>query len=131
MHRFGSAVVDRERRVTERCVVATVQLFHPGRRMLLLHCKENSIYVFPEKELFGHSPNFHIHVSVSDLNTVFTDLVHIFSCSRIGRLIVVIYCINSSQLFVQLPESRPSLDCPSVLYLTIASMVAWVCLLES
>ncbi len=33
MPRFGSAVVDRERRVTERCVVASVQLFHPGRNM--------------------------------------------------------------------------------------------------
>ncbi len=31
------------------------------------HCKEISIYVFPEKELRGLSPNFHIHVSVSDL----------------------------------------------------------------
>jgi hypothetical protein len=30
------------------------------------HCKEISIYVFPEKELRGLSPNFHIHVSVSD-----------------------------------------------------------------
>ncbi len=32
-----------------------------------LHCQEISIYVFPEKELRGLSPNFHIHVSVSDL----------------------------------------------------------------
>jgi hypothetical protein len=32
-----------------------------------LHCNENPIYVFPEKELPGLSPNFHIHVSVSDL----------------------------------------------------------------
>jgi hypothetical protein len=31
------------------------------------HCKEISIYVFPEKELCGLSPIFHIHVSVSDL----------------------------------------------------------------
>jgi hypothetical protein len=31
------------------------------------HCKENWIYVFPEKELRGLIPNFHIHVSVSDL----------------------------------------------------------------
>jgi hypothetical protein len=31
------------------------------------HCKEISIYVFPEKELCGLSPNCHIHVSVSDL----------------------------------------------------------------
>jgi len=34
----------------------------------ILHCKENPIYVFPEKELRGLSQNFHhIHVSVSDL----------------------------------------------------------------
>jgi hypothetical protein len=31
------------------------------------HCNENPIYVFPEKGLRGLSPNFHIHVSVSDL----------------------------------------------------------------
>ncbi len=28
---------------------------------------ENSKQIFPEKELRGQSPNFHIHVSVSDL----------------------------------------------------------------
>jgi hypothetical protein len=28
---------------------------------------ENSNQIFPEKELRGHSPFFHIHVSVSDL----------------------------------------------------------------
>jgi hypothetical protein len=33
----------------------------------LLHCKDNPIYVFHEKRPRGHSPNFHIHVSVSDL----------------------------------------------------------------
>jgi len=32
-----------------------------------LHCNENPIYVFPEKELRDLSPNFHIHVSVGDL----------------------------------------------------------------
>ncbi len=32
------------------------------------HCKEISIYVFPEMELRGLSPNFHIQVSLSDLN---------------------------------------------------------------
>ncbi len=32
-----------------------------------LHCKEIWIYVFPEQELRGLSPNFHIHVSVGDL----------------------------------------------------------------
>jgi hypothetical protein len=31
-----------------------------------MHCNENPIYVFPEKELCQF-PNFHIHVSVRDL----------------------------------------------------------------
>ncbi len=31
------------------------------------HCNEKPIYVFPEKELRGLSPNFHIHVSVNEL----------------------------------------------------------------
>jgi hypothetical protein len=31
-----------------------------------MHCNENPIYVFLFWELRGHSPNFHIHVSVSD-----------------------------------------------------------------
>jgi hypothetical protein len=38
--------------------------------MVPLHCKEPIPYskqVFPEKELRGYSPNFHIHLSVSDL----------------------------------------------------------------
>jgi hypothetical protein len=37
-----------------------------------LRCKENPIYVLPEEKLRGLSPNFHIHVSVSDLyiNTI-------------------------------------------------------------
>ena len=33
-----------------------------------LHCNGNSVYVFLFWELRGPSPNFHIHVSVSDLN---------------------------------------------------------------
>jgi hypothetical protein len=32
-----------------------------------IHCNENAIYVFPEKELRGLSSNFYIYVSVSDL----------------------------------------------------------------
>jgi hypothetical protein len=34
---------------------------------LAVHCKENPIYVFLFWELRSLSPNFHIHVSVSDL----------------------------------------------------------------
>jgi len=36
------------------------------RGLFLPHCK-GSIYAFPEKELGGLSPNFRIHVFVSDL----------------------------------------------------------------
>jgi hypothetical protein len=36
-------------------------------RCCMMHCNENPIYVFPEKELRGLSLNFHIHVSVRDL----------------------------------------------------------------
>jgi hypothetical protein len=32
-----------------------------------IHCRENPIYVLPEKKLNGLRPNFHIHVCVSDL----------------------------------------------------------------
>jgi hypothetical protein len=34
---------------------------------VFLHCNKNPIYVFPEKELRGLSPDSYIHVSVSDL----------------------------------------------------------------
>jgi hypothetical protein len=33
----------------------------------MVHCNENPIYVFLEKELRGLSPSFHFHVSVRDL----------------------------------------------------------------
>jgi hypothetical protein len=40
----------------------------------LVHCNENFIYVFLFLQLRGFSPNFHIHVSVSDLYVYFQDL---------------------------------------------------------
>jgi hypothetical protein len=35
--------------------------------LVALHCNENPIYVFPEMELRGLSPNYLLHVSVSNL----------------------------------------------------------------
>jgi hypothetical protein len=52
-------------------------------------CNENPLYVFLFWEQRGLSPNFNIHVSVSDLCSPRIGL-HI-SSSRIGRPIVVIY----------------------------------------
>jgi hypothetical protein len=52
------------------------------------HCTENPIYVFPEMKLCGLVPNYYIHVSVSDLYTVFPGWVCLFGCSKIGRPII-------------------------------------------
>jgi hypothetical protein len=38
------------------------------------HNAENLKQIFPEKELCGLSPEFHIHVSVSDLNILMIGL---------------------------------------------------------
>jgi hypothetical protein len=38
-----------------------------GKRTLQRHNVENLKQIFPDKELRGQSPNFHIHVSMSDL----------------------------------------------------------------
>jgi hypothetical protein len=47
--------------------IETRALMEMPKSLVDLHYNEHSIYVFPEKELRGLSPNFHIHVSVSDL----------------------------------------------------------------
>ncbi len=49
-----------------------VLVFKDNPPVLIVHYNENPIYVFyvfPEKELCGLSPSFHIHVPVSDLYT--------------------------------------------------------------
>jgi hypothetical protein len=61
-----------------------------GEEALALKLNENPIYVFLFWELGGVSPNFHIHVSGSDLY-IFRGSVHIFSGRKIGRWIVGIY----------------------------------------
>ncbi len=60
------------------------------------HCKENPIYVFPEKKLRGLSPNFLINVCDRFVH-IFTRLVHLFSWCRIGKLIVGIYTAYRSR----------------------------------
>jgi hypothetical protein len=53
------------------------------------HCKGNSVYIFLFWELRGLSPNFHIHVSVSDL--YIPRIGPHISSSRKGRPIVGLY----------------------------------------
>jgi hypothetical protein len=50
------------------------------------HNTENSKQMFPEKELRGRSPNFHVHVSVSDLSTLFPKSICLFCCRKICGL---------------------------------------------
>ncbi len=52
------------------------------KRLSWLHCNENTIYVFLFWELHSLSPNFHIHVPVSDL--YIPRIGPHISCSRIG-----------------------------------------------
>jgi hypothetical protein len=51
-------------------MAARSALFQVSRHLFIAlqrHNTDNSKQIFPEKELGGHSPNFHIHVSLSDL----------------------------------------------------------------
>jgi hypothetical protein len=58
------------------------------------HCNGNSVYIFLFWELRGLSPNFHIHVSVSDL--YIPRISPHISSSRKGRPIVgIVYIIRS------------------------------------
>ncbi len=56
----------------------------------LVHCNENPVSVFPEKELRGLSPNIHIHVSVSDLYILGIGPCN-FPAAEIGRPILGTY----------------------------------------
>jgi hypothetical protein len=57
---------------------------------MYVHCTENPIYVFQEKELRGLSPSSYIQVSVSDFYIPRISL-HIFGSSKIDRLVLEIY----------------------------------------
>jgi hypothetical protein len=56
----------------------------------VLHCKEDTIYVFPEIKLRGLSPSFYIHISVSDLH-IPRIVLPIFLHPNTDRPIVGIY----------------------------------------
>jgi hypothetical protein len=57
----------------------------------LMHCNGNPRYVFLFYELRGLSPNFHIHVSVSDFYIPRFSPHTVFGCSKIDILILKIY----------------------------------------
>ncbi len=67
--------------------------FHPAshRSICISLLKHKPIYVFSEKELRGLSPNFNMHVSVSDFYIPRIGPLTVFSCSRIGRPILGMY----------------------------------------
>ncbi len=52
----------------------------------MIHCKEDSIYVFSEIKLGGLVRNFHIHTSVSDLyiHHVFKEIVWSSCVARVS-----------------------------------------------
>ncbi len=56
-----------------------------------LHCKENTNYVILFWELHGLSPNFHIHMSVSDLYIPRIGPHTVFPCRKIDRPLLEIY----------------------------------------
>jgi hypothetical protein len=64
------------RQILYMCIYETFPLLQFARQIFFvrllcflarLHCNENPIYEFPEKEL-RDIPNFHIHVSVNELH---------------------------------------------------------------
>ncbi len=55
------------------------------------HCNENPIYVIPEKEFRGFSPNFYINVSVSDLYMYFQDRSTYFPAAELADRLWGIY----------------------------------------
>ncbi len=75
---------------------------------MCLHCNETPINVFPEKELRGLSPDFHIYVSVSDLYMYSHTFLGIF-VSNFG--IVSLQCVL-----------LPCMGCPSSTYEAIMNL---------
>ncbi len=69
------------------CLSWASYCFHTLQR----HNTDNSKQIFPGNELRGYSPNSYIHVSVSDLYTVFPWLVCLFCCRKICGPNVRIY----------------------------------------
>ncbi len=61
-----------------------------GPALIGTHCKENPIYVVPEKKLRGLSSKISTFMYLRVIY-IFPRSVHLFSCSRIGRLIVRTY----------------------------------------
>jgi hypothetical protein len=60
--------------ISSLCTFNILQMHMSNETALQRTNTENSKQIFPEKELCGHSPNFHIHVSVSDLYIPTIDL---------------------------------------------------------
>ncbi len=71
------------------CLSTSWTVMRGGGWLSIAHCNGNFVYIFLFWELRGLSPNFYIHVSVSDL--YIPRIGPHISSSRKGRLIVGIY----------------------------------------
>ncbi len=71
-------------------------------RLGCLNCEEYPLYVLPEKELRGLSPNFHIHASASDLCIRNRRIGPYFPASKIGRAILGIYASLTYNMNVEI-----------------------------
>jgi len=82
-------IVVRQQKPTIALKIASA---HTTSRLLLfsdsVHCKENPIYVLPEKKLRGLSPSSFMFLLAAN---IFPRSVHLFSCSRKGRQILGIF----------------------------------------
>ncbi len=89
LHLVGDAAISITQLIGLKKMLSFLQVTTISSIQLPLHCNGNTVYIFLFWELHGLGPNFHIHVSVSNLYIPRIN-PHI-SSSRKGRPIVEIY----------------------------------------
>ncbi len=70
----------------------------PWKHALQRTSTANRKQIFPEKEFSGHSPNFHIHVSVSDLYIPTIDLPNLLQETR-GQILGIYKLLTDTRMW--------------------------------